>query len=109
MTAADERYEVMCQLVGEHGRIDALAMLRAFDADPDLVEEAVTRWDRHHVRNVAGRLEGTIEELPDGRWKAHAECGPRGGESKTLPGEELARRWVLHPDVVEAHLAGGGS
>lgn len=92
-----DRYEVLCDLIAEHGASEVQRILDMFDADQALVEEAMERWHDEHVTNGAGRVAGTV--VPDGAgFVATAECGPRAGESRRFHSRKLARHWVLYPD-----------
>lgn len=102
--AREERYDLFCELATEHGRHDAISILRAFYADEDLIYEADQRWRREHITNVVGRVEGTV--VRDGEsWLATAECGPHRGQVRRFPTEVEATWWVRHcVDVPAEHV-----
>lgn len=94
---AQDRYDALCDLIAEHGATEVHRTLDMFDADPDLVHEAMERWHDEHVTNGADRVEGTV--LADGdEFVATAECGPQHGTTRRFASHALARHWLLNQE-----------
>lgn len=87
----EEGYEyfLSCVRVDE----DVLALVQDIAAGNLDAEDLVKRFEREHVSNLTGRIEGRVWH--DGStWNAEAFTGPMHGTSREFQTEQEAAYWI---------------
>jgi len=106
----DEAYDYFlgCVRVDE----DVLDLIRDIAANRIDAEALVRRFDREHVVNLTGRIEGRVWHNGDA-WVGDAFVGPMHGTARTFRTEKEAAYWVktgkdVPDDMVERIRATAG-
>lgn len=71
---------------------EALNLLRTIAYGGVDAAELMERWEREHVTNLAGRIEGRVFEFPPGEWRAEPKTG--FASPRQFPTEQAARAWI---------------
>jgi hypothetical protein len=85
----EDAYDTLLSVAGVDAYVlDLMRSIARGDVDAD---ELMQRWDREHVTNGAGRIEGRIYE-DEGAWIADPQTG--FADPRQFDSEQAARAWI---------------